>query len=323
MTDPRIDQAFDEWRAVAPSLGMNADAFRHELIWQKNEAGRSHVVLKLHGPGGRKLIMKKLFLAEQHSRARDSINFQAQVSQAMGSSTRFQVPNVLYAADDGALSVMEFLPGKTLNDHLELGRAPARLLRLSGRWLDRFHRSFPTEKRQYQPHFMVNHILRLAEGVEDGKIQVADAPLFLRCCAEIPGIAERFVGQETISAIRHGDFNLRNILIGPDIVAGLDFSPQGNAPAGFDIVRLLLDYVELFQDPAGLQPGQLFDPSTLRPFFKGYQLVGPQDPAVGFLAYVQFLNDWRTIPANMENRSFRQLRRLACIRQLAENVFLK
>ncbi|WP_299281464.1 phosphotransferase [uncultured Tateyamaria sp.] len=311
-SDPRVTQALREWDTVAPDLGMDPRTYRSKLIWQKQDKGRSHVVIGLNGP--RRLILKRFFEVPEDAALIETVAAQRDAFERLRENGQAHAPEVLYASPDAGFVLMAEATGKTLNDHLVAGRAHAPLLRRAGAWLDAFHRSGQVERRTYQPKFMINHMARLSESVASGDLRVNEAEAFIRCCANLPQMAVH--GQETVSTIKHGDFNLRNILLGPDGATGLDFKPMTNAPVGFDIARLLMDYAELFQPER-----QFLNDETLDAFFDGYDLVSRDDPGVRFLPYVQLLTDWRTVPADADQRSWRQDQRMAAIARLADVAF--
>lgn len=314
-TDPRLKQALQEWAQIAPTLGLEPSAFKAKLIWQKDEKTRSHIVVRLKG--ARKLILKRVFATPDDAELAGAIDAQRDAHMRLEAYEQAHAPEVLYAARDGHTVVMAEASGKTLNDHLLAGRPHDQMLRRAGAWLDAFHRSGETETRTYQPRFMVRHAARMREAVLDQSMTVALPDLFAACCAQIPNIAGACEGQQTISATKHGDLNLRNLMLGPDGETGLDFKPPSSAPVGFDIARLLMDYAELFQ-PDG--DGLLSD-ETMDAFFDGYRFVGRDDPSVRFVPYVQLLNDWRLIPAIPAKRSWRQTARMQRIEALARSAF--
>lgn len=318
-TDPRMKEALGAWAMCAAELGLDPAAFRAKLLWQKDEPERSHVVIRLRGP--RKLILKRVFKASVGEDLPGGVSAQRDAHARLKSQQDAHAPEILYASASGDMVVMEEASGKTLNDHLSAGRDHFEMLRRTGAWLSAFHGRSDTEARTYQPRFMVGHAERMAEGVEAGQIRVADAARFVTCCKAIAQKAEGATGQRTLSARKHGDFNMRNILLGPDGATGLDFKPASSAPVGFDIARMLMDYAELFQPLEGLMPGQVLADATLEAFFAGYKMVGRDDPAVRFLPFVQLLNDWRLIPVDPGRRSWRQAARYKAITDLARNGF--
>ncbi|WP_299684619.1 phosphotransferase [uncultured Tateyamaria sp.] len=312
--DPRVKQALAAWADIAPSLDLDPVAFRSKLIWQKDEPTRSHVVLRLTGP--RRLILKMVIRAPAADPLDAAVSALRDAHQRLGDQPKAHAPEVLFASDSVVL--MTEAKGKTLEDHLTTGRAPAPLLRRAGAWLAAFHGTGPVEHRTYQPRFMLEHVGRMAQAVRAGDLDVAEPDLFLGCCAALPTRAVE--GAQTISAAKHGDFNIRNLLLGPDGETGLDFKPLSTAPVGFDIARLLMDYAELHQPGDAVPAGAVLSPATCAAFFEGYTLVGQDDPAVQFLPHVQLLNDWRLIPAQPSRRSWRQAARMDAIAALARNV---
>lgn len=318
-TDPRLKQAQGEWAMVAPTLGLDAGAFKSKVIWQKDDATRSHIVVRLKGP--RTLILKRVFETPDQDEMAGAIRAQRDAFQRLASQNRAHAAEILFASDDGTLVVMAEASGKTLNDHLTAGRPHAQMLRRTGAWLSAFHSTGSTETRTYQPRYMVGHVGRMAEAVSKATLNVALPDLFVAACAQIPDRAQSAMDQPTVSATKHGDFNLRNILLGPDGETGIDFKPTSSAPVGFDVARILMDYAELFQPADTVQPGELLSDATLDAFFDGYDVVDRNDPAVRFVPFVQLLNDWRLIPPDPAQRSWRQVARMTAIETLARNAF--
>lgn len=318
-SDDRMKQALSDWSDAASILGFDAKAFRSKLIWQKDEDNRSHVVVRLKGP--RTLILKRTFVAQDSENLIEKVTTQRDAFDRLAAFPKANIPEVLFASDDGKIVIMAEAKGKTLNDLLLLGRSHDQMLRRAGAWLSAYHASGPTETRTYQPRFMVNQADRMAKSVAAGEISVVLPEQFMCCCARIPDLATQALDQQTVSSCKHGDFNLRNILLGPDGDTGLDFKPASTAPVGFDIARLLMDYAELFQPIKDVARGAVLSEKTLDAFFKDYGVVTRDDPAVRFLPYVQLLNDWRAVPVNRSQRSWRQTARLKMITALASNAF--
>ena len=315
-TDSRVQQAIARWRQIAPDLGMDPDAFRHKLIWQKDEDRRSHIVLRLKGSPT--VIIKQVTRSSSSKSLIDTVEALRDAHGRLRNDDRAHAPQVLFASETGDFIVMTEATGHTFEDHMNKGRAHGPMLKRAGTWLSAFHAAGPVEPRTYQPRFMVTHIERVRQKVENNPALVADPDRFIACCEVIPKLAKAAEGNQTISSTKHGDFNVRNILLGPDGETGLDFKPLSSAPVGFDIVRFLMDYAELFQPRT---VGTLLSQETLDAFFSGYTLVTDDDPAVRFLPYVQLLNDWRTIPADLSKRSWRQRLRMENILMLSQSAF--
>ena len=318
--DTRVETAISGWAGIAVSLGLDPTEFTHKLVWQKDEARRSHVVLRLVSPT-RQLILKQVFRAEGNKDVVGAITAQRDAAERLSAYPNAHAPAVLWMSDDGWTTVMEAVPGKTLDQHLTDDRPPKPVLKRTGAWLAAFHRTSEEGRRKYKPRFMVNHIQHLRDQVDAGEIDLPEPKLFSACAAQIPRIAAEFEGRLSVSCAKHGDFNLRNIILGPTGATGIDFAPHQTAPVGFDISRILLDYAELFQRSQDVPQGAVLAPQTLEAFFSGYDLVTPDDPGVGFLSYVQLLKDWRAVPSNKAERSWRQARRFDTILALAHRAF--
>ncbi|GGX39733.1 hypothetical protein GCM10007385_03620 [Tateyamaria omphalii] len=310
-----MKQALERWRLVAPTLGLDPDAYRHKLIWQKDEPSRSHIVLRMKGTPV--LIIKQVTLASSGKSLTETVDALRDAHLRLRDHDKAHAPEVLFSSESGDFIVMTEATGRTFEDHLNKGRAHGPMLKRAGAWLSAFHSSGSLEVRTYQPRFMVEHVERVLQKIRDVPAHVAEPELFIACCEEIPRLAKAAEGQQTLSATKHGDFNIRNILLGPNGETGLDFKPHSSAPVGFDIVRFLMDYAELFQP---LPNGNLLSQDTLDAFFDGYTVLGRDDPAVRFLPYVQLLNDWRAIPVDPDNRSWRQSIRLENITALARSA---
>ena len=319
-SDKRIESALEIWKNAAAQIGLDEDTFDHKLLWQKDEPYRNHVVIAFNSPD-RNLVLKQIFKKTSEKDPCAAALAQKNAHQVLANQERAHAPELLFMSQDGSTVIMEQVRGQTLDSHLSAGKDPVRLLRRTGQWLARFHGATHEGSRIYQPKFMENHIARIRSDVADGNSGVADRDLFLQCCDLIPEIARGFEGQTSVSCAKHGDFNLRNVILGPDGATAIDFKPHQTAPVGFDICQILLDYAELYQDENDVESGKVLSAKTLSAFFDGYDFVKVGDPGVGFLQYVQLLNDWRLIPVTPAHRSWRQALRHEKISTLAKKAF--
>lgn len=315
--DPRIAAAATTFGVLARRCGLEPEGFTNRLIWQKHEAGRDHVVMAFVD-GHRRLVLKQDF-GGSDAGLRPKIEMQARASEALRNHPTAHAPEVL-AQDAGAV-LMAAAEGETLDELIATGSDPLPLLTQAGAWLAAFHRALGTEARLFQPKFMLNHMATQSALVAKGLLRVAEPDLFLAACAQLADRAQPHLNKPTVSAVRHGDFNLRNLIIGPDGATAIDFKPEQTAPVGYDIARLLVDYTSLYGNPHTASPAGLLDQSVRAAFFSGYDLVDPGDPSADFLIWVQLLTDWRAIPADPERQSLRQMQRLAMIIALARRGF--
>lgn len=319
LPDPRIASAAMTFDALARRCGLAPEGFTERLIWHKQEAGRNHVVVE-YRRGQVRLVLKQGF-GKDTTGFRPGIEMQMRAALALKASPTAHAPEVLALDEDTGAALMQAVEGETLDELLAEGADPLPLIRQAGLWLAAFHRALGIEKRFFQPRFMLNHLATHHERIAEKPALVAEPELYLACSAQLSDLALPYHGQPTVSAVRHGDYNLRNLIIGPDGATAIDFKPAQTALVGFDIVRILLDHATLYGDPQNASRAGLVDPAVLGAFFAGYDLVNAQDPSVRFLTWVQFLTDWRAIPADPERQSLRQMQRLARITAMARRAF--
>ncbi|MBO6898528.1 MAG: phosphotransferase [Shimia sp.] len=317
--DVRIDAALQDFLRLQRELGLPDGPVTHDLLWQKKDH-RSHIVLRLDC-GGKSYVLKRVFGADDFDQLIQIAQAQVDASNAMGNARRMRAPKVHYVSEDGAVLLMDHVTGNTLDTLLYRGRDAKSLLKRSGRWLATFHRVMDRRKRPFRPEQMVAHIDRLSCQIESGSRRVTAPERFLRCASQIPERAAQFADQTTIVARRHGDMNLRNLIFAQDGLYGIDFHPPGYMPVGFDIVRLLLDYAEIHQNNIALKPGTFLCYDVVSSFFEGYRLIEPDDPGFQFLQPVRLLLDWCAIPADPEDRSWRQQDRWQNMEMLIKNGF--
>jgi Ser/Thr protein kinase RdoA (MazF antagonist) len=287
-------------------------------VWRKRTATQSHDVLRYDGPCGG-LILKRLHPPSDAARLLTAVTAQARAAQAIAGAAE-SVPEPLAFDAEARAVLMEAAPGQTVYDLLDRGGDAADLLRRAGRWLAAFHRAGGTEARVFQPRYMRDHTAHLIRQHAAGEITLARPRAFARHGAAVIALAGAYEGRKTLSAPTHGDMHLRNILLEGPRSWGIDFSASHTAPVGFDIARLLLHYTGVFGDIEALPPGAVLAPELLRAFFEGYDLVGPEDPSVGYLMRVRILMDWAAIPARRSARSTGQTRRLQRLARLAERA---
>ena len=72
---------------------------------------------------------------------------------------------------------------------------------------------------------------------------------------------------------------------------------------GHDIARLLLDYTAILRSSKELENGQIIPAVAIEAFFRGYRLVGPDDPSVQFLPYAKTLGSLVNVPQRRNKRS--------------------
>ncbi|MEM6310828.1 MAG: phosphotransferase [Pseudomonadota bacterium] len=199
-------------------------------------------------------------------------------------------------------------------------RAQLAVLTKCGAWLDAFHRC-QFERRRFRPGHTLKYYGTLRQDIETRKQSVPARGLFLQGIDRLSDVAPRCAGFETIAAVQHGDFHLRNLIWRDGQVAGIDISKDQLAPVGYDIAKVLLDFTSVFSSAEKLPEGGLVHSDTLEAFFKGYRLVDAQDPSVNFLMYARILATLFTVPAHQNDRNTAKKRTLRRLKPIALHAF--
>ncbi|SFB04605.1 Predicted kinase, aminoglycoside phosphotransferase (APT) family [Poseidonocella pacifica] len=313
-----MERTEEVWARIAADCGIEASRYHVRREWRKRDARRDHLV-QIYASSDHEVVFKQIYRPKDEGFA-TALAAQKRACVAMGGDSA-SVPRVLAASSKDRAMIMAAVPGETAQAHLEAGGDAAEVLERAGRWIAAFHRASGPEARTFQPRFMRDHIAHLLGQLDRNEIAVANPRLFKRHAGDCIALASNFEGRETMSSATHGDMNLRNILLDGPKSAGIDFTALHSAPVGFDIARLLLHFTGLHADPAQIPEGHVVPPEALAGFFRGYTLVGPEDPSVGYLLRVRLLMDWVSIPARLRDRSFAATLRLERLRRLASRAF--
>ncbi|UWQ08593.1 phosphotransferase family protein [Aliiroseovarius crassostreae] len=229
------------------------------------------------------------------------------------------VPDVLSVHPDTRSLVLHHIPGRSAHQMLELadlGLADrCEVLAACGTWLGRFHRKTLGETRLIKPDAMLRWAETMRRQAENRSVDVPRRDLFLACAAQIPDMAEKARGQETLTAATHGDLHLRNLLITDQGAVGIDFGPVCQVATAHDLGKFLVRYHGWFDPDTSSAPVQAF--------WAGYgaDLAKAARPALEYILPIQVLGDWSDIPKRREDRREGQQHRLQQILKFAEQVF--
>ncbi len=318
--DPREAAVLESWRRLAPAAGIDVTGFVPGRIWQKYAGGRSHVVMRLDGPGARSYVMKQIFQPDSPAYIANVLAAHLEAQEALDDHPNASVPRLLAHDRDRRVWLQDHIPGETLLNLCMDAADHAPHLAAAGAWLSAYHRATFREARIFQPHFMVDHIDSIAKSVEKGTRRIREGGRFVAFARQLPDFAQEATGLASKTAAKHGDMNCHNILIDGAKTAAFDFSEQSTAPVGYDIVRLLLNCAVNFADIGKIRPGQAMPGAMMRAFFRGYDFVNADDPGVQFLQRVQILIDWnRLSPRDTVYNLMRSKR----IEAIAERAFAR
>ncbi|NSX53593.1 phosphotransferase [Parasulfitobacter algicola] len=320
--DKKVDGALEAWRIMAPKEGFDPYAYTPVRTWRKQDRRRDHIVLQLKDQTGKSIILKKLYRPTDQDAFVNTVKNHHRAHNALRDHETAQVPSILFQDDQQLVYITEFVQGTTFFGVCEQIEDRTAILAKAGAWMSAFHQATEEQRRIYQPKFMVNHINHLVDEMQSGKRRIRAQQQFIKTATYIQDFAKNFEGQESIISAKHGDMNMRNLLIGSDMSWGIDFGEISNAPVGFDIARFLLNYAETFADLDDIAPGDVIPKCDLDAFFTGYTFVGQNDPAVQFLLKVQLLLDWNRLPRNLTQTSIAHMVRFKRIQKIAKTAFV-
>ena len=179
--------------------------------------------------------------------------------------------------EEGHASLTKYVEGTTLSSaarKLEGDKeGQNELLRRTGLWLDAFHRMQIDERRVFHPKYTVGFYQGIRNDILAGRTQVATKELFLRGIDHLETIAPQFEGRQTVSAVQHGDFHSRNVVVSDQKIIGIDLTSTTPGPVGYDIARLLVDFTGVTGRVRDAKPGMPVPQDMIDAFFHGYSLV--------------------------------------------------
>ena len=305
--------------------GVTPNHYEPRLLTWRDEPTRRRIVLEMASPGQPPLVLKLAPLPSDPALFAGSLAAQQAALRAMGGG----VPRVLAAQPESHVLLMERVPGDTAAGVMEQATRPEQLddaLEACGRWLARFHAATDAGPRSYRPRVVCEHLARQRDAVVAGRRPVPLAQEFVALSTRVIDAGPEYDGLPARAAGRHGDMNLRNLVLAgdPPGVAGawgLDFAPAQTAPVGHDVARLLLNFAVCCTDPAQIPEGEVLPPRALAAFFRGYDFAGPEDASIGFLLRNQIIADWARIPPAAARTDLLQQIRLAALRAIARRAF--
>lgn len=319
MIESRIAEGLTHWPHLAAEAGLPEKGWQPDLLSSRRDQLADRVVVRLRHPDHGAVVLKQGFGKGGQASVGNSIAPQQRAASMLAGKGPVAVPKILAARPELGAILMSEAEGQRLADLVDhVGMADA--LERAGEWLDAFHRAGRVQERAFQPRFMQTHLRRVADEALAGKRAIPRAEDFANSLAKLDELAVAARDARTVSSVRHGDLNARNLLIDARIAWGIDFGEAGEGPVGYDIARLLVHLTELSARPPS---AELVQRPLQRAFFGGYKLTKRRDGSLPFLYYARLMSDWASLAAPEDELTLFKTLRLERIAALAKAVVVE
>lgn len=265
-TDEKLTDCIEEFAAFA---GLDAAGIAASLIYRSDDFPDDRMVFTLVGDGFEPLSLKTDF-EEGTDRLLTEYAVIERLRGHFEDDERNQVIQPVYASPKGHFHVTTFISGRTAKDvvyHAENENQVAQAYRRGGQWLDHLHRVAPQPPKSVWLNWMLESLDPLLDAPET----VMPHSLLKRYCDQLAQEIAPFQGRLETAAFSHGDFHGGNLILGPGINIGLDFTEAHDKTSCYDIVDFLKMDVMRHCSPAQIGSDGLSE-GTRDMFFRGYKL---------------------------------------------------
>ena len=159
--------------------------YRMARHWIKADARREHFVARFDSDVAPSLILKQAFAPQDATEFAGIVKNHEAAQAALSGQTDVTVPELLAVDPSRQAYLMRFVPGETLLDACRSSDDHRPLLRQAGRWLAGYHAGTFQEERVFQPKFMANHMLHLADQMKTGVRRIKGQKRFLALTGHI------------------------------------------------------------------------------------------------------------------------------------------
>ncbi|WP_424976266.1 phosphotransferase [Dinoroseobacter sp. S124A] len=319
--DRMMASALGSWQQLAPFAGLDPASFSGEELWRREDPGRVRIVMRMTGPDGRNLVFKRIFAPVDQARWAEGLAGQRRAVRALRAD-KVHAPAAILAEDASSLStIQDYVVGRTLQDHLLLkyDKPDQRgaLLTRAGAALRAYYDSTAAGEKRFNPARMVDYMERLARKALDGQLAIVDPDLFAVLVESLKAAAAAAEGAPVMLAAQHGDLHARNMILSANRATLIDFMHDKEAPAVYDLARLLVDLGARFAGTRALDPRCGLPPEDLAALSEGYGADLGADPCMAFLCRCRVLQDWAALPSVGGQRSAFQQERLVQLQRAA------
>ncbi|MDV7143195.1 phosphotransferase [Tropicimonas sp. TH_r6] len=311
------------WPGLLARAGLPEEGWRLTSLAVRDDPAISRASLLGEHPTAGHYTCKVQLRPEMRDAFAAQFARQAEIWDVFPHSERLTLPRPVALHPTAQASLITYIDGRPLSEAMRAAdrKTQLQLLAHAGEWLDAYHRCGIKERRLFQPGYTLRHYEGLRAEIRAGSFDPAARGLFLRGIDRLAEIAPEHDRRETVSAVQHGDFHMRNLVFDGTRLAGIDISKTAPAPVGHDIAKILFDFATVLRSAEALPPGEILPEDVRAAFFHGYRLVGPDDPSVGFLIYARILATLQHVPRDRADRSDAKQRTLQRLRPFAKRAF--
>lgn len=319
-----MEQVSRIWSDVAPHVGYDPKEYELSIVRHRTQEKSARIVVQLQDAYGPALILKHDLVAGHINHFRNGVEAHKRALTVFAGHDNLHVPDLIHVDEDRRVLVMEYAQGDTAFDAMRFALMPqdrSNILRSCGKWVGYWHRQTYQRENTINPDTMKSHLSGQRDRVESGELKVAKPDEFVGLSNKTIKMAEAARGHTTRLAATHGDLNLRNLVLGPNGVYGLDFGAVHDAPIGHDLARFIINFAS-FYFPDGTSSKTIdWLLQDITDFFEGYGSEHRDDPSFNYLMRSQLLKEWLTIPKSVGARNGVHQRRWKGIKLLSSLLF--
>ena len=317
--------AMSAWQRMIKLAQLPEDGWSTKRLARRDDEKISRISLLVTHEDGAKFTFKFQLRPKQTDEMVRQFEWNQRLRTEFPQTSEIGSLEPVLLDEEGHASLTKYIDGRTLDSTVRKldgdQEAQNKLLRRTGMWLDAFHRLDIDERRIFQPKYTVGFYQGIRRDILAGRTNVATKELYLRGIDHLETIAPSYENRETVSAVQHGDFHTRNVVVSGEKSIGIDLTSTKPGPVGYDIARLLVDFTGVAGRSNDAKPGDTIPQDIVDAFFEGYTLVGPDDPGFGVLRFARVLGDLLLVPAKSRDRTAGKTRTLKRMRPLARNAF--
>ncbi|ATG37111.1 Phosphotransferase enzyme family protein [Phaeobacter piscinae] len=232
------------WPTIASELGLSPTGTKFGRM-QVNRKTEDHCcVLRVSLEDGSEFVLRADFGEGSLHQHQAIISRHQVAAKSLKFSPHASVPQLLWWDTEHKYSLMEFAPGETAFQALQmagLGFGDRRqLVERMGNAVRVLHQCSSADKQRFWPKRHLDAVSQTAEAVREGHLTVLKPKRFLGLCAYLHRSARRSKGIRFQPGFTHGDLHFRNVLVSADQISFIDFSSRGFSIVERDISNLWL-----------------------------------------------------------------------------------